>query len=36
MKRKCFLVVLILTLFLFGCGGIVLLATDEAKVKSVI
>ena len=38
MKRKCFLVVLVLILaiFLSGCGGIVLPATDEAKIKSVI
>ena len=37
MKRKCFLVVLVLLLaiFLSGCG-IVLPATDEAKIKSVI
>ena len=40
MKRKLFLVVLVLILviFLVGCsgGGIVTPATDEAKVKSVI
>jgi hypothetical protein len=37
MKRKCFLVVLVLILaiFLSGCG-ILLPATDEAKIKSVI
>jgi len=37
MKRKCFLVVLVLLLaiFLSGCG-IVLPTTDEAKIKSVI
>jgi len=38
MKRKLFLVVLVLILaiFLSGCGGIVLPTTDEAKIKSVI
>jgi len=38
MKRKLFLVVLVLLLaiFLSGCGGIVLPATDEAKIKSVM
>ena len=38
MKKKYFLVilVLILTIFLSSCGGIVLPATDEAKIKSVI
>jgi len=40
MKRKLFLVglVLVLVLFLVGCngGGIVTPATDEAKIKSVI
>jgi len=37
MKRKCFLVVLVLLLaiFLSGCG-IVLPTTDEAKIKSVM
>ena len=38
MKRKLFLVilVLILAIFLSGCGGIVLPAIDEAKIKSVM
>jgi len=40
MKRKYFLVVLVLILamFLVGCGsgGVVTPATDEAKIKSVI
>ena len=38
MKRKLFLVVLVLILaiFLSGCNGVVTPATDEAKVKSVI
>ena len=38
MKRKLFLVVLVLILaiFLSGCGGIVLPTTDEAKIKSVM
>lgn len=38
MKRKYFLVVLVLILaiFLVGCNGVVTPATDEAKIKSVI
>jgi hypothetical protein len=38
MKRKYFLIILVLVLamFLSGCSGVVTPATDEAKVKSVI